>query len=149
MAMIYWNVTGGTKREKYLVREAFEFAVSDLMPRKKNLDVEFFIRKLDGDVHGYHQYIDNGEHNIEIRKGLDEEDFITAVFHEMVHVRQSERRQMKDKGFVKVWNGVEYLSLYSTVDEYMSLPWEAEAYQLQEEMLERWNQKTKCTGERC
>lgn len=55
---------------------------------------------------------------------------------------------MKDKGFVKVWNGVEYLSLYSTIDEYMSLPWEAEAYQLQEEMLERWqNQNTQHIAE--
>jgi hypothetical protein len=31
--------------------------------------------------------------------------------------------------------------MFSTVDEYMSLPWEKEAYILQEELLEKWNNK--------
>lgn len=108
------------------------------MPRKKNLDISIELVDFEDDVDGYHAYIDKGEHNIELQTGLIEEDLITAVFHEMVHVRQAECGQMKDRGIIKVWEGVEYLSLFSTTDEYMALPWEAEAYELQEKLYDEY-----------
>ena len=139
--MIYYSVNGGTSKERALIEKAFDFAVKELMPRKRNLDVEIFLTKMaEDDADGYHLHVDKYEHNIELQTGLSEEDLVTALFHEMVHVRQTERSQMKDKGLIKIWNGVEYLSIFSTVDEYMSLPWEAEAYKLQEEMYIKWNQ---------
>lgn len=138
--MIFCTVNGGSQEERQLIEEAFYFAVEELMPRKQKLDVEIWLTDMPyDDADGYHLYVDKYEHNIELQTGLIEEDLVTALFHEMVHVRQSERCQMKDKGLIKIWNGVEYLSLYSTVDEYMSLPWEAEAYKLQEEMYTKWN----------
>lgn len=138
--MIYCTVNGGNKNERTLIEDAFHFAVGELMPKKRNLDVEIWLTDMPyDDADGYHLHVDKYEHNIELQTGLIEEDLITALFHEMVHVRQHERGQMKDKGIIKVWNGDEYLSLYSTVDEYMRLPWEAEAYMLQEEMYEKWN----------
>ena len=131
--MIFCTVNGGSQEERKLIEEAFYFAVEELMPRKQKLDVEIWLTDMPyDDADGYHLHVDKYEHNIELQTGLIEEDLVTALFHEMVHVRQSERCQMKDKGLIKIWNGVEYLSLYSTVDEYMSLPWEAEAYKLQE-----------------
>lgn len=136
--MIYLDVQGGTDAEKVLVEEAFYFALNKLMPRKKNLDISIELVDFEDDVDGYHAYIDKGEHNIELQTGLIEEDLITAVFHEMVHVRQAERGQMKDRGIIKVWEGVEYLSLFSTTDEYMALPWEAEAYELQEKLYDEY-----------
>ena len=138
--MIFCTVNGGSQEERKLIEEAFYFAVEELMPRKQKLDVEIWLTDMPyDDADGYHLHVDKYEHNIELQTGLIEEDLVTALFHEMVHVRQSERCQMKDKGLIKMWNGVEYLSLYSTVDEYMSLPWEAEAYKLQEEMYTKWN----------
>ncbi len=138
--MIFCTVNGGSQEERKLIEEAFYFAVEELMPRKQKLDVEIWLTDMPyDDADGYHLHVDKYEHNIELQTGLIEEDLVTALFHEMVHVRQSERCQMKDKGLIKIWNGVEYLSLYSTVDEYMSLPWEAEAYKLQEEMYTKWN----------
>lgn len=138
--MIFCTVNGGSQEERQLIEEAFYFAVEELMPRKQKLDVEIWLTDMPyDDADGYHLHVDKYEHNIELQTGLIEEDLVTALFHEMVHVRQSERCQMKDKGLIKIWNGVEYLSLYSTVDEYMSLPWEAEAYKLQEEMYTKWN----------
>ena len=139
--MIFCTVNGGSKQERQLVEDAFYFVVEQLMPQKKNLDVEIWLTDMPyDDADGYHLHVEKYEHNIELQTGLIEEDLVTALFHEMVHVRQSERGQMKDKGLIKIWNGVEYLSLYSTVDEYMSLPWEAEAYKLQEELYTKWNQ---------
>tara|TARA_Y100000592_G_C5262807_1_gene218129 strand:+ start:84 stop:263 length:180 start_codon:yes stop_codon:yes gene_type:complete len=52
---------------------------------------------------------------------MSKEDLITAVFHEMVHVRQSERGEEMD----------------FTLD-YLDRPFEKEAYKLQESMLEKY-----------
>lgn len=123
--MIYVTVTGGNKKEARLVEQAFDFALTELMPRKKKLDVEFFIRKLEGDVDGYHEYIDRGEHNIEIQSGLPDDDLVTVVFHEMVHVRQHEQGKI---GF-------------DTSVPYFERPCEIEAYHLQEELYDKWNER--------
>lgn len=136
--MIYLDVQGGTEAERVLVEDAFYFALKKLMPRKKNLDICITLVDFEDDVDGFHEYIDQGEHNIELQTGLIEEDLVTAVFHEMVHVRQAERGQMKDRGVIKVWEGVEYLFLFSTTDEYMALPWEKEAYELQEKLYDEY-----------
>lgn len=138
--MISYDVKGGTKRERKIVEDAFLFAMKELMPRKKNLDVEFTIRKFDEDADGWHLFVDRGEHEIDIRKGLSDADLATVVFHEVVHLKQYERGQLKDDGFVKSWNGEEYIYVFSTVDEYKQFPWEEEAYRVQEEMYTKWIQ---------
>lgn len=140
--MIYCTVNGGTEAEKIMVQEAFYFAVEKLMPRKKNLDVEFYLRDMEDDAEGYHCPIDQGEHNIELQQGLIEEDLMTLVFHEMVHVKQHERGELKDHGIRKMWKGEEHVSVFSTTEEYMALPWEEEAYRLQEEIYNKWLETT-------
>ena len=60
-------------------------------------------------------------HEIELKKGMSKDDLITAVFHEMVHVRQSERGEEMD------------FSL-----NYLERPFEQEAYKLQESMFEKY-----------
>jgi hypothetical protein len=143
--MVFCTVNGGTQKERLLTQEAFDFAIKTLMPRKRNLDVELWLKDMDeDDAEGYHCFVDKGEHNIELQKGLSEDDLITLVFHEMVHVKQHERNELKDHGIRKTWKGEEYITVFSTVDEYMSLPWEEEAYRLQEEMLIQW-QNSKIT----
>ena len=132
------TVTGGTKRERQLVEDAMIFAVNYLMPRKKKLWVDVELTNLEGDVVGFHDCEDKYQHTIEVQKGQTDEELLTTIFHEMVHVRQSERGYLKDKGLVKVWKGQEYVHIYSCEEDYKQLPWEAEAYQLQEEMLEQY-----------
>jgi len=136
--MIYCTVNGGTLEERKLTQDAFFFALEELMPRKKNLDVEICLTDMEDDAEGYHCYIDKNEHNIEIQRGLIEEDLITLVFHEMVHVKQYERNELRDFGIRKRWKGEDHISVFSTTDEYMALPWEEEAYRLQEEMYKKW-----------
>jgi hypothetical protein len=82
---------------------------------------------------GYCLAVNPREFVIEVDSRLKGDDFITALTHEMVHVKQYARGETKDVNtFTKSWKGDEYISMYSTVDEYMALPWEAEAYELQE-----------------
>jgi len=138
--MITHYVSGGTKKQRQIVSDAFDFAMRELMPRKKNLDVEISLRKFDEDADGWHLLIEKGEHEVDLKKDLSTDDLVTALFHEMVHVRQYERGQLKDNGIVKSWEGEEYIYVFSTVDEYMQFPWEEEAYRLQEELWNKWIQ---------
>lgn len=140
--MLHVSIDGGSSKERQILYDAYFFALKELMPRKQNLDVEITLTDIEGDADGFHMEVERGVHEIELQQGLIEEDMITALFHEMVHVRQHCRGWLKDKGPIKVWKGDEWIAAYSTVDEYMALPWEAEAYKLQEEMYEKWNTRS-------
>ena len=107
--MIALSIDGGTNKEQRMVHNAFNFALKYLMPRKKNLTVDISIVNIPDDAEAYHCCINKGEHEIEIQKGLIEEDFISAIFHEMVHVRQHERGILKDHGIRKSWKVEEHL----------------------------------------
>ena len=138
--MIVLSINGGTGKEQDMAYQAVNFALKTLMPRKRNIEIEVTITDIPGDADAYHCCIDKGEHELEIQTGLIEEDFMTAVFHEMVHVRQHERGLLKDHGVRKAWKGEEYVGIYDTAETYMNLPWEEEAYRLQEEIYTKWIQ---------
>ena len=138
--MIYLSIQGGSGKEQALAHDAFNFALKYLMPRKQNITVDLNITEIPDDADAYHCCVNKGEHEIEIQEGLIEEDFVTAIFHEMVHVRQHERGLLKDHGIRKAWKGEEYVGIYDTTETYMNLPWEEEAYRLQEEMYNKWIQ---------
>ena len=109
---MYYEISGGTKRERKLVEDAVLFAKKYLMPRIRDLDIEITITKkmeVDADVVG-----DEREYEMRIRGGQGEEDLITSVFHEMVHVKQGVRKEFP---------------LFEDCDmEYLERPWEKEAY---------------------
>ena len=138
--MIALSIEGGTRKEQRLAYDAVNFALNYLMPRKKNLSIDVNVVDIPDDAEAYHCCVEKNYHEIEIQQGLIEEDFVTAIFHEMVHVKQHERGELKDHGIRKAWKGEEHISIFSTTDEYMELPWEEEAYRLQEEMYTKWIQ---------
>ncbi len=132
------QVFGSIKSKRKLAKDVAYFCIDQLMPRIKTLDISIHLDKI-YQADGYCLAVTNREFNIEIEKTLNEEDFITAVCHEMVHVKQFARGETQDINiFTKKWKGIEYLGAYSTVDEYMQLPWEKEAYKMQEELLQKW-----------
>lgn len=122
------DIRGGKKSERALVEKAFWFAVDELMPRKRKLEIDICLKNLDDDVVGWHLYLDKYDHAIEIQKGLETDDLLMTVFHEMVHVRQSEKGQFKDEDNIP----------------YRKKPSEKEAYKLQKVLLKKWKtyQKT-------
>lgn len=121
--MLY-SVIGGTKRERAAVVEALHFAKDYWLPRHRKLAVDVEIAPnlvaeadcLEGD--------DEREYEIRVRKGLDYEDLITAIFHEFVHVKQDVLKQFP---------------MFTPSDiPYFERPWEIEAYAEQEKMLEKF-----------
>lgn len=121
-------VDGGSKRQRELTFELAEFAWKQLMPRVKKCIVNFQLKKLKG-YHGTCLDVDIREYVIEVDKKLSlGDDFITTIFHEMVHVKQYVRKELFSE-----------CNFYSSREEYMNLPWEIEAYEMQEVLLQRWN----------
>ncbi len=120
-------VKGGRSKQRSVVYKAAEFAWSYLMPRIRNCDIWIDLNKIN-DAEGYCLQIDNREFEIDIDRRLKGEDLLTTVFHEMVHVKQAVRKEHPINSIIS----------YSTHEEYINLPWEIEAYRVQEEILEEW-----------
>ena len=130
-------IEGGSKRQRKLTLDCASFAWVQLMPRIINCEINFIIKKLKA-YDGTCLDTDKRTFQIEVDKKLGLSDnFITTIFHEMVHVKQYIRKELFSE-----------INFYKTRDEYLNLPWEIEAYRLQEELLIKWkNQKTQYIGE--
>lgn len=84
---------------------------------------------------GQYEGIDeHGEiHYIDINENESKEDIIRSIFHELVHVRQTDDGDLSLDG--NSWKGFLYKTKEMEVD-YDHLPWEKEAFDLEEKM---WN----------
>jgi len=128
------TVKGGRAKQRQIVNRAAEFAWNYLMPRVRNCFVDIQLKKIE-DAQGYCLEVDDRMYDLEIDSRLEGDDLLTCVFHEMVHVKQGVRGELKDKTyFAKIWKGEEYLNFVYDVNH----PWEEEAYRLQEVILEAW-----------
>lgn len=78
--------------------------------------------------------IDAGEVEIELNNKLTLQEAIATVFHELVHCRQILEGRLV-QGNPSTWDGVEYTG------DYMLLPWEIEAYALEKQMCEAYNEQ--------
>ena len=126
--MLQYNmfyVKGGTKTQRELTENVAMFAIKKLFPKIRKY---FILIRLDkfNDCFEY----DERDYVINIDKKQDRDDFITAIFHELVHVKQYLKNEMDNYTFK------------STTDYYM-LPQEQEAYSVQEELLKLWDTEKK------
>tara|TARA_B110000444_G_C18376125_1_gene382677 strand:- start:10 stop:423 length:414 start_codon:yes stop_codon:yes gene_type:complete len=122
--MNFVDAYGGTKHERYLVEDAAHWCIQKLMPRMRTLEIDIELKKID-DAEGLCHEVDKRHFVIEMQKGMEYDDFLTTIFHELVHVKQHVRKQFQP---------VEY----STFEGYMAQPSEIEAYKMQEELLCLW-----------
>ena len=108
---------GVSDARKVLTKEIAEWCLGQLLPKVRTLDITIdLLNELDGGADGYQwSGEDNRQHFIEINENQYYDDFVTAVMHEMVHVKQDYR---KDKRPIKER--------------------EKEAYEQQEILFERW-----------
>lgn len=121
--MIYVDVIGdkyGPLIDDDIV-EASLFAIKELMPRKKNLEITIELCPTGDSAEGWHWMESKHIHRIELNPFMSREDFVTCLFHELVHVRQAERGIDDDESL-----------------PYYERPNEIEAYALQEELFEKW-----------
>jgi len=125
------EVTGGKKYQRDIAQKVVYAMIDTLMPRMRTLDIEVKIRKISGDAVGYCMQEDtNRMFTIDVQKDLSLRDFITTICHEMVHVKQYARNEMNCYG--RKWK----TKVISDKVGYYDLPWEKEAYRLQDKLAQ-------------
>ena len=128
--MILVDVFGSGKQHD-LIEDVANFAIDTLMPRVYNLEVEIEVGQHDSQG----GCVFNGDvFELEIDSKIKGDDLITCVLHEMVHVWQHVSKKLIEKNGRSYWNGVDH-----TDTPYFDQPWEVEAYDMQETLLEKWN----------
>lgn len=131
---MFVEVIGGSKSQKTHVSRMVEFCVKTLMP-KMNLDITVKLCNPTGAM-GYCLEEDNNRtFELEIDKTQSLRGLLETVAHEMVHVKQYARHEMKEP---RVWKG----KILSKDIEYWDLPWEIEAHGREVGLFVRWCQDT-------
>ena len=70
---------------------------------------------------------------IEIHNRLNEEDYIKTLFHELQHVLQHIRGDLRDKRGIRCWKGIDCSEL-----NYDECPWELEAHSKELELYQEY-----------
>ena len=155
-------VGGGTKKQRELVHNITDWFCDKFFNRFKSYNIEFDLCKIEGNVQGWCLEIDRNASHIEIDKRLKGDDFITCVLHELVHVKQQFKKELVElNGKAKRWKDEIHIGImnFSDMDkieaekirmmaltkdvfvsDYMDLPWEKEAYAMQETLLIEWKE---------
>ena len=124
------DITGGTVLQRRAVEAAVNFAIQEMMPRMRTLDIEVKLVNIKSDAVGYCLEGDtNREFEIEVDKKQGLLALVSTVLHEMVHVKQYARREID--GYNMAWKRVPI----PEGTPYAELPWEIEAYRMQDELL--------------
>ena len=116
------------KKEKTIIEDALWFAKNKLLPRHKLDEIEIEMVKdfhIDADCYD----TDDRSFHIRVKKGLNTEDLLTAIFHEFVHIKQFIR---KEYDLFSIHNDDGNLA-------YLDRPYEIEAFKVQEELLEKFS----------
>lgn len=117
-----------------LIRDVIEQSLTTLMPKRRNpifIEIEIALDEDLGDAEAMINQEDDDSFFLAIRKSSLQgptDDLVTLLIHEMVHVRQFIRKQITEQP-------------YNNFEEYLKLPYEIEAYKLQEELLDEIKEK--------
>lgn len=137
------NVTG-SKNEKITKKEIYcaaKFYGSLLMSKRllKNLVVSINCGNT-GSYHGFIEFLDDNhrpkEFLISVRKDLPKRKLLITLAHEMVHVKQYAKGELKYlyKGGLDKWQG----KIIARKTHYFDKPWEIEAFGRELGLYERY-----------
>ena len=127
-------VYGGTKKQRWLIEDITWWFCEKYFKRFKSFNIEIDLCKIPEKVQGWCMEIDKNCSHIQIDKRLEGDDFITCVLHELVHVKQQFKGELKEiNGIEKMWKGEVHIGV-----DYYNLPWEKEAYHMQEGLLDEY-----------
>ena len=130
-------VYGGTKKQRWLVEDIAWWFCEKYFKRFKSFNIEIDLCKISEKVQGWCMEVGKNCSHIEIDKRLKGDDFITCVLHELVHVKQQFKGELKEiNGIEKMWKGEVHIGV-----DYYNLPWEKEAYHMQEVLLDEYKKE--------
>lgn len=126
--MIYEIVNKPKKIDTALLDRAVSFSCDYLQ-----LEVDFILtfKSLRNNVYGFCDY-DEDEVIITIAKRLSANNTIRTLFHELTHIKQYTDGH-RETGHPNVWRGNCFYGPYE------SLPWEIEAFEMEEKIMEAFH----------
>ena len=141
-------INGGKKKERELIEDLAFFCVKKLMPRKKNLEVNISIKRNMIENEGmFAGVVDTDNINtfdLDLDSSMSLRKKLLSVAHEMVHVKQFTRGELKhtDNFAVKRWYG-------KAISEanYWECPWKIEAYGRELGLFTMWIEENKIKGD--
>lgn len=124
--MVTVYVHGGSRSQRRLAESAVAWYIKVYLPKIKNLDIDVYIKKLDKGMHGYCNQLSDRHYELEISNKIKGYEFATTIMHEMIHVKQYVRNEVKDTNTGSVrWKS----KLINPMNlDYWDHPWEKEAY---------------------
>jgi len=130
MSTIYHSGYGYSKR---VCEDVSIWFLNQFLPRHK-IDVDIIHRGLKRDgVYGYCSVQDCNwrprHFLIEIQTHMNTENYTLCLLHELQHVLQHVRGDLKDKRNIRCWKGIDCSDL-----EYDQMPWEIEAHCKEQEL---------------
>ena len=132
------EVRGGNRFQRNIAEKVVSYMIKRLMPRHRTLDILVEIRDIKSDAVGFCMMQERKrEFEIEVDKKQSIAGFVTTIVHEMIHVKQWVRNEMDDgcSGQIARWKSKKI----PANTDYYDLPWEKEAYRLQDKYsLEIW-----------
>lgn len=134
---MYWIDIAGYNARRRRCNSVVSWFLSKYLPRH-HITVEILHRGLKREgVYGYCSVQDCDwrprSFLIEIHNRLSEEDYIKTLLHEMQHILQHIRGDLRDKRGVRCWKGVDCSEL-----DYENSPWEVQAHQMEEVLYEEY-----------
>lgn len=126
------EILGGRDYQREYVQSVVEFCIEKLMPRMKTLDIEVKLKTIKDNAYGYCLSTSTREFEIEIDKNLPLRKLLTTVAHEMVHVKQYARKELKGD---YVWKDK---TINPKTTDYWDEPWEIEAHGRECGLFIRW-----------
>lgn len=125
------TISGGIKRKRLLARSVVDFMIQQILPRHRTLNIEIILSNLmkESGVCGFCNAFSSRDFLIEVDKTLDHYDIIETICHEMIHLKQHARKELKRYNYKNksvLWKNKRYSI---DEDEYSDFPWEKEAYE--------------------
>lgn len=150
------EVSGGTAKQRELVQSIAEWCAVKLMgPRLASVvNVEIELRRDMGDSLGNATWEDDNHRprdftmEVNASKELRLRKILETVAHEMVHVKQYAKGEMKDlisrPANIRKWQGE---IVDTNTISYWDLPWEIEAYGRECGLFVRWAEENNLVNE--
>ena len=130
--MNFVEINGGNKTQREICEKVVGHMISKLLPRFRTLDITVNLVNIKSEAVGFCMMEDKNQFEIELDKKLSIKDMVTALCHEMVHVKQFARKEMVDgiQTGVARWKS----KTIPLTTNYWDLPWEKEAYRMEKKL---------------
>ena len=133
-----FQITGGFKGQRERVLDVMAFCVDELLPKYRTLDIYIELGDFEAkeNVMGQCLHVTGNEFQIDIDNKQNLYNLILTTCHEMVHVKQYSRKELKEDFPRTLWFNKEY-------SDGRCYPWELEAWKMQKILAHKYIKQQK------